>query len=220
MILLTILGYMLLSLLLLLLLILIIPIRYSLLGAKEETILFQAEISWLFNGIRGSAGYTSENGFSSKMLLVGREIRFNEPSDKTKQRKREKKETSVEWKDVMNQEFLNSVLQFLKDFFKHSMPQRFEISGRYGFEDPFVTGIACSFISALNLPNINIVPEFEDEILEGRLLIQGRLILGVITILFVRFLLTKPVRNIIKKMMRKKKGDKINVNESREFCNG
>jgi hypothetical protein len=51
--------------------------------------------------------------------------------------------------------------------------------------------------------NIALQPVFYDEVLEGKFLIKGRIVLAPILWIAVKFILSRPVRNILKERKRK-----------------
>jgi hypothetical protein len=64
------------------------------------------------------------------------------------------------------------------------------VEGRYGFEDPYYTGLACAVINCTaphgDKYNINLTPVFDDEIIEGNYIIEGRIVPAVLLWIFVK----------------------------------
>lgn len=193
---LTILGYVLLVLLLLLLLLLIIPIKYSFTGEKYDNIFIKAKVSILL----GLIGIYYYNDFKkrgiAKITILG--LPINMPSKKKKGKNKYKKDRNNDFGDYLNESFIKSLLRSIKKIIFHIKPKKFEIVGKIAFEDPYYTGLACAFkdvfYSKLKNAKISIDIVFEDEIIEGSCLIQGRAILLYVAYIMLRLYRSRPVK--------------------------
>ena len=77
-----------------------------------------------------------------------------------------------------NREGLSQLVSELLQFLKKLLPQRFLLSGTFGTEDPALTGWLCglaSFVYAAFPEEIDLTPDFTEEILEGRFFLSGRM---------------------------------------------
>lgn len=89
-------------------------------------------------------------------------------------------------------------LVWLKRFFK---VKKGNINLRFGFEDPATTGQALAALSvlyALLNGNVYVEPDFEEKCLEGRVYLKGRLRLIYPTILAIKVVLDKNIRQTYK----------------------
>ncbi len=120
--------------------------------------------------------------------------------------------------DLLKQK-LNSVIEFIKDednktamkkiylsikkILKHILPQKIKINSRFGTNDPATTGQILGVISLL-IPffknSIHVIPDFENQVLEGNLFVKGRIRLISLVIIGVKLLLNKQIIKFIKKI--------------------
>lgn len=205
-----ILGYVLLILVGFLLLLLIVPTKYSFTGEKYDDAFIKAKVSILL----GLIGFYYYNDFEkknvTKVTILGFSINI---SSKNKKYKSEpKKDKNKNFKDYLNKSFIKSSLISLGMVMLHIKPKKLEIVGKIGLEDPYYTGLICAFKNIfyprLKNAKINIDTVFEDEVLEGRCLIQGRVILLYIAYIGLRLYCSRPV---------KIKGPKIKFKEVKSY---
>ncbi|TYQ16425.1 UNVERIFIED_CONTAM: Protein of unknown function (DUF2953) [Acetivibrio alkalicellulosi] len=198
-----ILGYVLLALLLFLILLLVIPTKYSFKGQKYERSFIRAKVSVLF----GMLGFSYYNDFEKKnlirILILGLPINIPKGKEKDKKKKDKNIKDKDNSRDYLNVAFIKSALKSVKRIILHIKPKRFEIEGRIGFEDPFYTGVMCAFqnilVSQLKDAKINVTAEFEDEIYEGKGLIQGRVVLLYVAYIALKLYRSRPVKIKAKK---------------------
>ena len=91
---------------------------------------------------------------------------------------------------------------------KHLIPKRLEINAEIGFEDPMVTGqvlAVASVLYALFEGHININPDFENETLEGKAFVKGKMRVIHFLILIWNLYRTAEVRTTYKDIMEMKK---------------
>lgn len=193
--------------LILLLSVLCIPVEYGFSGYKDEEYELRGEISWLFRGLKASILKKSGSKMAVALNLLGFKItpkdHLSKPSKKKKEKKEKKEKKSKrkrELKDFISKPLLHKVLDFIGSILKHIRPRVLSIDGRIGFDDPYYTGLIAMFLyslaPSLNDYPIHVVPVFEEETLEGRFQVQGRIIMAVLVFVSIRLLLSKPVRNI------------------------
>ena len=69
----------------------------------------------------------------------------------------------------------------------HISPQRTEADLRFGFEDPYYTGVIGAFLyTSFGGRSVRLTPVFEEEVLEGWFLVEGRVIPIVVLYLALR----------------------------------
>lgn len=212
MIIISILGYILAIILLILLAVLFIPIEYGASGYKdEEDYNLKVHVSWFFRGLAFSC--ILENTIWPKLnfKLFGFEVKQKrDGKSENKSEKKKKKQKEKSGKDAgkfFNKEFISKAIGAVVDVLVYLKPRVFDIQAVFGFDDPSYTGLAC--IVVYNIPrmgencNIDLTPVFDEEVLKGRFNIQGRIVLATILWIALKFILSKPVRNIIFKRERK-----------------
>lgn len=87
----------------------------------------------------------------------------------------------------------------IRYLWKHARPKRLEGYVRFGFSDPSVTGICmgtASMLYAWYPEKFSLDPDFEQEILEGELLIKGHIRGIVILCIALRTLCNKDIRHM------------------------
>ncbi|WP_094607280.1 hypothetical protein SPSIL_035780 [Sporomusa silvacetica DSM 10669] len=182
------------------------PIKYCIVGQKQVMSFGKIKVSWLWGYVKAFYIYDSQTGFNSDIKLLGKSISFSRRKENADASK--KKRFAIEY--FMDTALLKKVIHFLKETINHIKPQTFVVHGKIGLDNPYDTAIAIGIISMINLPSVNIQPIFDEEIIEGHLKIQGKMIIGMLLMLFIKFLIAKPVRNIVIKLI-KNKGDKSYV---------
>lgn len=123
--------------------------------------------------------------------------------------------TSVwqKWQDIRsffeneaNQATLKLIWRQIRKILHHLRPVKLQGKVMFGFDDPYTTGQVLS-AAAVAYPwygrSIQIIPCFEDEILEGELQGQGRICLGVLLYQGIRILLDRNFRKLLKQWRRK-----------------
>lgn len=205
MIILIILGYILLLLLLIVITVLVIPIEYLVSGQKYDNASISAEIFWFFKGIHVRFYKKDSKNHEFSFKILGLNLKPGEKK-KTKDNKMHVKKKKKEGKDAgrfFNRDFIEQILRAVKDILGHLKPELFYAEGLYGFDDPYHTGIACALINSL-MPysegfKIKLTPIFDEEILKGKFIIKGKVILGVLVYIAVRFFLSSAVRRTFRK---------------------
>lgn len=200
-------GYFLLIMILIILALVLIPIDYSAQGQKYESASIQVNVSSLFGGV--VVNYSRRYGYSAescvKMLCFRLRKKTKDVQKKIKEEKKHKKEKGKI--NFLNKDFLKRVFEAIGDFLNHIKPRRLEVNGVFGFDGPYDTSIVWLFILAMPLHdknfNIKLHPVFDDEVFEGRFVIEGRIVLAVVLWIAVKLMLSQPVRNIKKERKRR-----------------
>lgn len=195
----------------LLLVILLLPVTYSIIGQKQDKTSFQGRIRWLFGNLEIALNYDSDSKMNYSIRFCGKYVNLKKQEHK---KENSKGKTSFQGiRQILNRPFIKCIIQLFERFMGQLKPRKFIIDGKIGFADPYYTGLLSSIVYSITISGVTITPIFHEEVLEGNMIMEGRLILGLAAILFLQFLLKKPVRKVIKEMIRNKRGEKQNVNE-------
>lgn len=106
---------------------------------------------------------------------------------------------------VFSRELLTEARHFIAKLFK-SLRLRLQISGVYGTDDPALTGLLAALMAALGTEqvNINLNPDFSEQVLDVKGEASGRVVPIIIIGLAVRLLLSKPMRKLWWTLLKKK----------------
>ncbi|MPM80261.1 hypothetical protein SDC9_127308 [bioreactor metagenome] len=105
---------------------------------------------------------------------------------------------------------IKAVIRLIKSLLKGVKPNNFYLIGTVGLSDPALTGEVVGAAWALNgmlNKRIEISAAFDREVIEGEIYIKGIIVPAYMLFCFIRFALVKPVRKIIK-LLLKGSGDK------------
>ena len=217
MIVLTVLGYILLGIGILLAAIILIPYEYCIAGEKIDESEVNALITWLFGGMKLDFRKRShlkaeltltllglkrkiETRSKSKSSIVSKKAADSSNHAKSVKDKDKDKHNS-NFRKYLKKEIIIKVLSVALKIIKHCLPRKLSVHGKYGFDDPSYTGLMCAFTHQFywlfDKYDIEIQPVFEEEILEGRFLISGRIWLPYLILVMIGFLITQPIRNIV-----------------------
>lgn len=192
--------YLLIILAAILCMVLFIPLRYSSDGFVYETYMIKMDISWLFGSMELAAfKKKGTNWYKYFRILCFKIVLSMNHIAGAKKEKRVSKRNRTRFPDM---EFIKRALKTVKELLNYIKPDIFEVKGRFGLEDPCDTAFLWMFISRIRMPegaNINLSPVFDDEVLEGSYKIQGRMMLFTVLLIALKFILSKPVKNILKK---------------------
>ncbi len=116
--------------------------------------------------------------------------------------KKEKLEAFV--KDPANRRTYRLLKRQLWKLCRHVLPVKVSGRVRFGFGDPYKTGQVLTYISpfyGLYAKKLQIIPVFEESLLEGEGKIKGRIRIGTVLFIAVRMLLDKNFRVLLKKIL-------------------
>ncbi len=85
-------------------------------------------------------------------------------------------------------------------FFRMLKPRKVKLTGRAGLGSPEMTGYMCAAIGVLSpffKKQINITPDFENFVVEGKALIKGRIFVIVILMIGIKAFFDKDLRTVI-----------------------
>lgn len=105
----------------------------------------------------------------------------------------------------LNEEPAKKALAFIKlqcgSLFRHLKPKKFQLTLRFGFEDPAMTGqvlAAVSMFYGWYCEHVDLYPDFEQTVLEGNIYIKGRIRAFSLLIIGVKLLLNRNLRKVYK----------------------
>ncbi len=88
---------------------------------------------------------------------------------------------------------------------RHILPRKLSGKLRFGFDDPYTTGQVLTYISpfyGLYADKLELIPVFEESVLEGQLQIKGRIRIGTVLMIVGRMLLDKNFRKLLRMWMK------------------
>ena len=101
-----------------------------------------------------------------------------------------------------NRILLKFLVSQLKIILKHIAPRKYKIYVKYGSGEPDVTGKVISYVAIANAffnMNLNFVPVFDEQVLEGELYLRGRIRVFTMLIIAFRVYRNKQFKKMIKK---------------------
>lgn len=139
-------------------------------------------------------------GFGNPIKKI--RVTFQGICDKLKVLK-EKKDQALEF---INQEDNRRTFRLIKRqlmaLIKHILPGKIKGRIRFGFDDPYTTGQILTWVSpfyGLYARNLQLIPEFEESVVEGELNLKGRIRIGTLLVIAVRIYMDKNFRVLLKK---------------------
>jgi len=111
--------------------------------------------------------------------------------------------------DAENQKTFRLLYRQILFLFKHILPRKLKGNIRFGFEDPYNTGRVLTAISpfyALYAKTVEVVPVFDEKVLEGELHLKGHIRAATLLFAAARVLINKNFRRLLKKVRRAASG--------------
>lgn len=201
----------------------IIPFKYDLNFDIENGIYFSFKVRWtnflsltgLLNKEEKEFGIFLFNkalklpNFKRRKSNRNKDVQFKDNTiEYIKEKEGERKEKFSKQsgikklKDIIDKDFINATIDFLKSIIIVLKPQRLYIKIIYGCFDPYITGIISGFIyhmdSFIPSDSLMIEPCFDDEIFELNSEIAGEISIGSLIIKTSSYILNKNVRCKIK----------------------
>jgi hypothetical protein len=192
--------------------ILFIPIRYSFAGTKvDDSASVRASISLFFGLVR----FVFRKKFLEKeklqLQVFGLKFKINTDRKASAEKKKkdvkedieiEEKHKGMNFSAIFDKKLRKTFFDAFIKIFNHIKPKHFYLEGKYGFEDPYYTGITLAAINILapilKQYRINARAVFDDEILEGRMLISGKVVIYKLVFIALKLCLNKNVRRALK----------------------
>ena len=88
---------------------------------------------------------------------------------------------------------------------RHILPRRMKGWFRFGFDDPYTTGQVLMYLSpfyGLYADKVQLIPVFEESVLEGELQLKGRIRIGTVLVTAARLLFDRNFRKLLKKLWK------------------
>lgn len=85
-------------------------------------------------------------------------------------------------------------------------PRTLRMEGTFGFADPYYTGMMAAVVAAIRLPGLQLQPDFSQPGFCGNIYIEGHFYAAVLIYILGKTVLTKPLRSILWKYLKKKRG--------------
>lgn len=203
-----ILWIMLLIILIPLLLLLVVPFSFSAQVRRDQINHFAASVSWLWGGVslhvENTSGTFKAGPFTSKKFSFKRDSASAKQKKKAPPRKKGRPASPMQF---LNAEFILSFFKSLQQIWE-ALSLRAEGRAVFGFEDPSLTGMVCGLLAAAGLysrrPALAITPDFLEPGLAGNLSVRGKLTVGRLLYIAVKFLLSRPARRLWWSWLRRK----------------
>lgn len=125
--------------------------------------------------------------------------------DKLKEINQKKDQLIEQLKKEENQRTFRLVVRQLIAIVKHILPRRMKGRIKFGFDDPFKTGQILTYVSpfyGLYAKHLELIPVFEEQVMEGELNLSGRIRIGTVLVLAVRILFDKNFRRLLRKLQK------------------
>ena len=123
--------------------------------------------------------------------------------DKLKEISRKKDQFLEQLGKEENQRTFRLVVHQLLAVMKHILPRRMKGRIKFGFDDPFKTGQILTYVSpfyGLYAKHLELIPVFEEPVMEGELNLRGRIRIGTVLVLAVRIMFDKNFRRLLRKL--------------------
>ena len=193
--------------------VLFIPVKYSVSGIRDDEYQLYVYFSWAFNLVRSDmlfkGGSKPETGFAIAGHSVNVENRRKKEvrPPREKEKKTGKTKKKIHPGQMLSKDMFKSIRILISDFLRLIKPDKFRLTGIIGFEDPYHTGMLCSFLYCLkrNLKNsdIGVLSAFDREVFEGSFEIEGKLTVAALLFISMKFVFSKPVRGMLIYQIRK-----------------
>lgn len=184
--------------------ILLAPVNFGLGGEYGEYahgLSFKGRVGWA-GGLLGFKITYSEGNLNLVLQILGlnkiltpRDSRT--PRGKKPSREKGRPQSGGSILSIINRQLFSAVSVFLGRLVR-ALHLDLKLSGRYGFDDPCLTGMSAAIIAVLNRggSSVDLNPDFSGETVEIRGSIRGWFIPLHILVIALVFLLKKPVRAV------------------------
>lgn len=116
--------------------------------------------------------------------------------------KEKKEQVQAFFQDEANRATIKLAKRQVFKLVKHVLPRKMKGRIRFGFEDPYTTGQILTYVSPFYgwyAGKVELIPVFEEAVLEGNLQLKGRVRIGTVLTIAGRMLLDKNFRKLLKK---------------------
>ena len=101
-----------------------------------------------------------------------------------------------------NREVFRLLVSRGKKLFRHVRPKKIKGKLQFGFSDPYRTGQVLTAVSpfyGLYAKELELIPDFEHEVLKGEISVKGRIRMGVVLWTGIRLFLNKNFRGLLRR---------------------
>lgn len=127
---------------------------------------------------------------------------FQKICDKLKQAGEQKDRAAEFLKNEENKETFRLLKRQVKALFRHILPGKMRGKVKFGFDDPYTTGQVLMYISpfyGIYGKRFQVIPVFEEPVLEGEAWLKGRIRIGTVLAIGIRMLFDKNFRTLLRK---------------------
>lgn len=135
-----------------------------------------------------------------KLQMTIREI-----CDKLESLKQKKDSWEAFLKQEENRRTFRLVWRQLRRLLCHLLPRKLEGRIRFGFDDPYKTGQILTYISpfyGLYAKHLELIPVFDEPVMEGELRLKGRVRIGTVLVLAIRVFMDKNFRKLLGRLRK------------------
>lgn len=209
-----------------LLCILFIPITYRVYGKRKTDNLLWLNVVWLFGLIQLKIklynGWLPDiyGQFGHRVIDLNDEYgagnideqgldndKEEDAHSKKRSNKKKKTKKKMSIKDILDKQIITLIKAFIKDVLKFLQPDRIEIRGSIGLEDPYSNGIISGFLytarTSGRFSHCQIDVLYDRVGIEGDILVVGRLQICVLCGIVLKYLVKQPVRKLLLKQIRR-----------------
>ncbi|MEN8908001.1 MAG: DUF2953 domain-containing protein [Clostridiales bacterium] len=175
-----------------------LPIKYSIILNKFNNLSMNTNISLFLGLLKLNISKNSNTNFKTRITLFGFKFTLKKDITKTKTLKENRKRNTknMNFTSFLNYNFINSILKNTKKIIQHILPNKLVLKAKIGFEDPYLTGILNAYYYILmdlfKDYNISLNTVFDDEIIEIKLFVKGKIYLIMIFYLIVKIIINIP----------------------------
>jgi len=171
-----------------------LPFSYQAQFSSGEQTTLAALISW-----SGLVVGRYKLGQGVEIRVCGYRLSLSRGSPKqAKGRTKKDKSRKRSWPSID----LKALWSIVRKVIEHISPQRIEADLRFGFEDPYYTGVIGAFLyTKYGGGSVQLTPVYDEEVLEGWFLVEGRVIPAVVLYLALRGYAPVFFRNIKAKLV-------------------
>lgn len=119
--------------------------------------------------------------------------------------KEKKEQVQAFFQDDANRATIKLAKRQVIRLIRHVLPRKMSGRVRFGFDDPYTTGQILTYVSPFYgwyAGKVELIPVFEEAVLEGALKVRGRIRIGTVLAIAVRMLYDKNFRRILKKLWK------------------
>lgn len=175
-------------------------------AVKEEVQKKPAEVETSQMEVKDEPSTKKEKKKKTESMIQKIKCTFNNICGKIKEVKVKKDKLQDFLKDPVLKASIQRLKKELHWIIRFLRPKKIKAHLRFGFEDPSTTGLTLAGLSMIYPfagDDMQIIPDFENQVLNGNIYIKGRLYLLYIAAFALALIVDKNVRVLFKKVMNK-----------------